>query len=300
MKVILIVNLGSPDSLQESRRVLKRMFLDKHILPLKSPLRQLVAYQIARKSYQKSWDKYQAVGGSPSLAFMRETALGLQKLYPGYKVKFANRYSQPLLGKTLGRLKWSRFDELLVFPFYPQYSDCTTGSVIDLVKKKIRKVSKLKVIESFHNHPAYLDYFCDLVEAQSSDFLLFTAHSIPVGLVKKGDPYLDQVNAFCETISKRLNRPMAVGFQSQTEEGHWVGPMTEEVLNKLAKEQKYKNVTLVPVSFCNENLETLYDLDHHMISYGKEMGLNVNRVVLGKPTAFIPVAQKIIDTELNS
>lgn len=298
MKVILIVNLGSPDSLEESQTVLRRMFLDKHILPLKFPLRQFVAFQIARKSYRKSWAKYQAVGGSPSLGFMDEMVLGLQKLYPDYELRFANRYSQPLLGTILKQLNHSGVDELLVLPFYPQYSDCTTGSVEDLVRRKTKKL-QVKVVEKFYNHPAYIDYYCDLVKAQSSDFLLFTAHSIPVGLLEKGDPYVDQVNAFCQKISERLNLPMAIGFQSQTEKGKWVGPMTDEVLTALAKESKYKKVTLVPVSFCNENLETLYDLDHHLVPFGNKLDLEVNRVVLGNADAFLPVAKQIIDTELN-
>ena len=299
MKVILIVNLGSPASLAESRKVLYRMFSDDHILPLKSPLRQFVAYQIARKSYRKSWQKYEAVGGSPSAGFMSDLATALQTLYPEYTIRFANRYSSPLLATVIKELNELNVEELVVFPFYPQYSDCTTGSVLDLIEKKMKKRSKLKIIDQFYDHPAYLSYFCDLVAAQSSDFLLFTAHSIPVELLEKGDPYIEQVNAFCVKVSERLNRPMALGFQSQTEKGKWVGPMTDEVLVKLAKEKQYKNVTLVPVSFCNENLETLYDLDHHLVPFGNKVGLNVTRVVLGNADEFRLVAKQIIDTELS-
>jgi len=299
MKVILIVNLGSPESLADSRRVLKRMFVDQHILPLKSPLRQLVAHQIARKSYQSSWKKYQEIGGSPSFKFMREMVLGLQNIYPDYEVRFANRYSHPLLGTILNQINNSKVDDLLVLPFYPQYSDCTTGSVIDLVKQKITKITKWRVVKSFYNHSAYLDYFCQLVKEQSGDFLLFTAHSIPVELMEKGDPYVDQVNEFCRIISSRLNLPMAIGYQSQTEKGNWVGPTTAEVLKKMAKENSAQRVTLVPVSFCNENLETLYDLDHCLVPLGKRIGLEINRVLLGSFELFLPIAKQIIDTELS-
>ena len=306
MKVILLANFGSPSKLEECRTLYRNMFCDKHIIPLIYPLRKLISLRIAAKSYRSSWEKYQRIGGSPMTPFMNRLQVNIAKQYPDYTVACCYSYLPPYIPGTIKGLIEKGMSELTVLPLYPQYSDCTTGSIIDDVTSALRKSNvKTNIIESFHDHPAYLNYFADLLKScvrkSPNAHYIFSAHSIPMPLVEKGDPYKHHVEVFSTGVAELAGtKNFKIGYQSQASKGQWLGPATKNLIDEHAQKCPGGEVILVPVSFSSENLETCYDLDHALVPYAKAKGLTASRMFIGGAEKFTPICAKIINDSLRS
>src|SRR5262249_40632514 len=101
--------------------------------------------------------------------------------------------------------------------------------------------------------------------------IVFTAHSLPVAVVRGGDPYEIEFRAGAENIAADLRaRPAAskrfsdhvIAFQSQGigTGMEWLGPDLRATLEDLSRRGK-RHVVLAPVGFLADHVEILYDLD---------------------------------------
>ena len=98
--------------------------------------------------------------------------------------------------------------------------------------------------------------------------VLFSAHSLPMSVVNRGDPYVLEVSASVSAVMERLghSNPYRLVWQSQVGPAAWMGPQTSDALKGLARLGN-KKVVLVPIAFTSDHIETLYELD---LEYGKE------------------------------
>ena len=105
-------------------------------------------------------------------------------------------------------------------------------------------------------------------ESRSDVVLLFSAHSLPMSVVNRGDPYVLEVSASVNAVMDRLghSNPYRLVWQSQVGPSAWMGMQTGEALKGLARLGR-KQVILVPIAFTSDHIETLYELD---LEYAKE------------------------------
>lgn len=106
-------------------------------------------------------------------------------------------------------------------------------------------------------------------EATRSDaVLLFSAHSLPMSVVNRGDPYVMEVSATVAAVMERLghSNPYRLVWQSQVGPSAWMGMQTGEAIKGLARLGQ-KQVVLIPIAFTSDHIETLYELD---LEYAKE------------------------------
>lgn len=98
--------------------------------------------------------------------------------------------------------------------------------------------------------------------------IFFSAHSLPMEVVNRGDPYVSEVAATVHAVMNKLgNRnPYRLVWQSQVGPRAWMGPQTNDSLKGLAR-LGHKEVVLVPIAFTSDHIETLFELD---LEYGKE------------------------------
>ncbi len=278
MTGILLVNMGGPTSEKEVLFFLKKMFSDPYILPFAKPVRFLLSRMISYRRYKKSWQKYVEIGGTPLIDDVKENAKLFNKaLGNKYIVDVAFSYSQPLIQETIEKFAEQGIKKIKVIPMYPQESLTTTGSVKADIDKVIQKFPSLeiKVIKQFFDNNNFVDFWTELIKSHikkqkcEDPLLIFSAHSIPKYLVDKGDSYPQTVNKSAELISQKLKLDYKVTYQSKMGKVEWIGPDTKEVIEGLASETN-KDIVVIPISFVNENLETLYDLDTELIPYTKE------------------------------
>jgi ferrochelatase len=98
--------------------------------------------------------------------------------------------------------------------------------------------------------------------------LLFSAHSLPMSVVNRGDPYPLEVAATVAAVMQRLGNqnPYRLVWQSQVGPSAWLGMQTSDALKGLARLGQ-KRVVLVPIAFTSDHIETLFELD---LEYGEE------------------------------
>ena len=290
MRGVLLVNMGGPDSPEELKDFLSRMFKDPAILPFAKPIRNLLSFIISRTRYKKSWKKYQLIGGTPLVKSTVKTAKELQKvLGESFNVRYAFSYSSPDLKRSLNDFKMMGVSDITVVPLYPQSSYTTTSSVTADLNNVTKSDSffNLTVVEEFYKHPGFIAFWIHLITKHVGDHgikdptLVFSAHSIPEYHVLNGDTYPTGIINCAALIASRLGFHYEAAFQSGMKRGKWIGPDVREHLNTLA-EEGIDDLVLIPISFVHENLETRYDLDYELIPYAKDvLGLtNVTRVQL--------------------
>jgi ferrochelatase len=287
---ILLLNLGGPDTLEAVRPFLVRLFSDREIIRLPGGRlgQAIIGRMIALKRTREVQENYRKIGGgSPIVRWSTLQGEGLVKRLRarGHDAEFAlcMRYWNPDTDAALDRLESLGCERLLALTLYPHYSMATTGSsMAELRRAMKRRKTRLPLdrIESWPDHPAYLDALAARVRealagfpAGSEPTLLFSAHGLPKHFIDDGDPYCDQVRTTMEGVLARLPAlPNVIGYQSRVGPVEWIGPSTEAVIDRLGAEG-VKDVCVVPISFVSDHVETLYEVDMLYGDQAKRVGI---------------------------
>lgn len=288
MTGVLLVNMGGPGSLKEMKVFLACMFKDPRILPFGKLGRNILSFIISNARYKKSWKKYELIGGTPIVHATQETTLALQRaLSDSHSVKMAFSYTSPTIEESLLSFKKEDVTEISIIPLYPQSSYSTTSSVLDEVQRitATEKAFEIRFENEFYKQQGFIDFWSRNITAHiktrglATPYLLFSAHSIPQFMVDRGDTYARAIDESAALIAGNLKMDFEVAYQSGMRSGKWVGPDTLERLKLLAIAGK-EEIVIIPISFVNENLETLYDIDKVIIPFAKkELGIrNISRV----------------------
>ncbi|KAN0116310.1 ferrochelatase [Russula decolorans] len=284
---IVMLNMGGPSTVSETHDFLRNLFSDGDLIPL--PFQSILAPWIAKRRTPQIEKQYADIGGGSPILRWTETqgegmAALLDELHPAtapHKSYVAFRYARPLADETARRMKEDGVRRAIAFTQYPQYSCSTTGSSLNDVYRKCRaglfSGINWSVIDRWGTHPGFVEAISQNIEAALQKFpeekrsdavVLFSAHSLPMSVVNRGDPYVLEVSASVAAVMNRLGHtnPYRLVWQSQVGPSAWMGPQTRDALKGLARLGK-KRVVLVPIAFTSDHIETLYELD---LEYGEE------------------------------
>src|SRR5262245_53770956 len=198
MKVgVLLFNFGGPETLQDVKPFLYRLFSDPEIIRIKwGPARKALAYTIATLRRKTSEGYYRQIGGGSPLRRLTEEqarALAGELRTRGRDVEtFVGMCTwHPFLSEAVERIERSDVERLVVLPLFPQYSVTTTGSGFAVLRSLIDKrpaFKKLGVqwVRSWADQPSYIESFVQSIQRELAGFnnpdsvhILFSAHSIP-------------------------------------------------------------------------------------------------------------------------
>ena len=123
------------------------------------------------------------------------------------------------------------------------------------------------MIESFHDHPAYIAALAAGVQRHWAAHgkgakLVMSFHGLPERAVDQGDPYHAQCLATAEILAGSLRIGPAdymVTFQSRFGAAAWLQPYTEPTLVELAKRGTGRVDVICP-GFVSDCLETLEEI----------------------------------------
>ena len=304
MTGVLLVNMGGALSQKEMKVFLSRMFKDPYILPFGKLGRNMLAFLISNTRYKKSWAKYQLIGGTPIISATEKTMDVLQsELSEEYKVRVAFSYTEPLIPESIDAFIREGINDIIVIPLYPQSSSSTTWSVeSDVNKAKEGLNINIKLVKEFYDNKYYIEFWSNLIKQHITEknytkpFLIFSAHSIPTYMIEKGDTYPKTIAESARLISENLGLEYEQVYQSGMKRGEWMGPDVKDRLREMAAEGK-DQIVIIPISFVNENLETLYDIDKEIVPFGlNELGIkNISRVMIPEADkTFIELLKNII------
>jgi len=265
------MNLGGPRSLAEVRPYLYDLFLD--VLPRGlGPLRQPLAFLIAKFRAPSSAEKYELIGGrSPLVERTEEQARALARaLGPGFSTHLAMRCGRPGTREAVAEALAVGAERAVALPLYPQWANATTLSSLKEMRSHWPADRPLYEICTWHDHPGFLEAAAGTLREAIAEvpaalrgnlLVVFSAHGLPMSQVQKGDPYPRYVEISARGTAERCELAPGdwrITYQSRVGPLRWLGPDTVAFLRAHARERA---VVAVPIAFVSEHLETLYDLD---------------------------------------
>ncbi|MBZ7928189.1 ferrochelatase [Campylobacter sp. LH-2024] len=267
MKLVLFLNMGGATNLKDCKTFLKNMFNDPYILGIKNRfLRQFVAWMITLSRTKAMQQNYIKMGGkSPLNEITYKLCHQLNSLQKEFKFDFINLYVPPYANEVLKKYSLNSKDEIILYPLYPHHSCTTVTSSLDVLQREIEKLnitSKIKIMDIFYKNTIYnqmiISHILDKKNHFNAKTLIFSAHSLPVSLIKKGDLYEKHINEHVQILKEKLKNhfeEIILSYQSKLGPIKWLEPSTSDILSKL------KNKALIyPISFCIDCSETIFEL----------------------------------------
>ncbi len=283
---IVLLNLGGPATLDEVEPFLLELFADREIIQL--PFQSWLGPFIARRRAPKVRKLYEGIGGgSPILHWttvqgqaMVERLDALSPETAPHRFYVAFRYAHPSSEDALRAMAADGVTRAIAFTQYPQFSCATTGSSLNELWRAAERLGlesafEWSVIDRWPVHDGFLDTMAESTRAaleqipaaeRDDAVILFSAHSLPLSVINRGDPYPQEIGASVSGVMQRLgsaNRYL-LSYQSEVGPVRWQGPSTESVIRRLGARGE-KNVVVVPIAFTSDHIETLSELD---IEYG--------------------------------
>ncbi|HJQ34905.1 MAG TPA: ferrochelatase [Pyrinomonadaceae bacterium] len=298
---IALLNFGGPWTLSDVKPFLYRLFANPAVLVgVPTPLRQALAFTIAQVKGPSSVESYRSIGGgSPQLMWTEEQAEGLRRLLKsdnggnggghaeGVRVEIGMRSAEPSIEAALRNLKDWGAQRLVLLPLFPHFSTTTTGTCLEEAEAALARLawSPLKhEIRNWPDEPAYATLLRRTVDesvaraeedrgrATDPIHILFSAHSLPLKIVERGDTYPDDVRRTIEAVTRDLRHPWSLCFQSRNGKMAWLQPYFEDELKRLAR-CGVRRVVVAPVSFVSDHIETLFELDQLYAEEARREGI---------------------------
>jgi protoporphyrin/coproporphyrin ferrochelatase len=175
---------------------------------------------------------------------------------------------------------------LIIFFNYSATSGSSFNSIYTHYKNKtVPKNIKFSMIDRWASEPLLAKTFASRINDELAKFpadkrddvlLLFSAHSIPLRTVNRGDAYPSEVGTTVHMVMKDLNykNPYSLVWQSKVGPLPWLEPFTDDAIKAYVKQGK-KNFILIPIAFVNEHIETLHELD---IEYCLDMKKELKKI----------------------
>jgi ferrochelatase len=291
---IVLLNLGGPQTLDDVEPFLLRLFADRELLRL--PFQGVLGKFIATRRAPAVRKLYAAIGGgSPILEWTMKQGQGmierLDALSPAtapHRFYVAFRYAAPFAADAVRAMRADGITRAVAFSQYPQYSCTTTGSSLNelwraLDREGLRDAFAWSVIDRWFTHPGFVRAMAATVRAGLAPYpaherddvlLMFSAHSLPLSVIDRGDVYPQEVGATVERVMEVLGHrhPYLLTYQSEVGPVRWLGPSTEQVIRRLAKDKR-RNVLVIPIAFTSDHIETLSEVDIEYAELAHDLGL---------------------------
>ena len=315
---VVLFQLGGPDSLQAVEPFLYNLFSDPDIIdfPGARLARPMLARLIASSRAKKVQKSYAALGGkSPLVEWTLRQGRALERALReslDARVVVAMRYWHPFTEEAIAELVNARVEELILLPLYPQYSKTTTGSSVNEWRRQLPASPLARIpsrlIESYHDHGAYIDSLVALVNATLARFpdprrvhLVFSAHGVPTAVIDAGDPYQLQVEETSRLVMERegWNLPHTICYQSRVGSGRWLQPSIHEVIPRLGSEGQ-RHVLVIPISFVSDHIETLHEIEVEVREEAARAGITQFEMMpgLNDTSLFIRSLAALVHAEL--
>jgi ferrochelatase len=313
---IVLFQLGGPDTLEAIEPFLYNLFCDPDIIDFpfarigRKPLAKLISTTRARKVQHH----YATIGGGSPIrrhterqAHALETELRLQGVDAHCFV--AMRYWHPFTREAIEQLQAAQCDEVVLLPMYPQYSSTTTGSSLNEWRRQFADDVPVHCVEPFYCNTTYLDAVIEKVNEALSRFpvpnrpeIVFSAHSLPMSVIEKGDPYQQQIEQTVQLLTMRGGwaNPHRLCYQSKVGASRWLQPSLHQTLRQLAQE-RVSELCVVPVAFVSDHVETLGEIDHEAREQAQRLGMTQFEMSAGlnDSSQFIAALSQIVQETLG-
>lgn len=285
---VVLFQLGGPDTLEAIEPFLYNLFCDPDIIDFpfarigRKPLAKLISTTRARKVQHH----YATIGGgSPIRRFTEQQAQALENELRAQGIDaecfVAMRYWHPFTREAIEQLRAADCDEVVLLPLYPQYSSTTTGSSLNEWRRLFSDDVPVHNVEAFYRNPTYLEAVVEKIDEALARFpsphlpeIVFSAHSVPMSVIEKGDPYQRQIEETVQLLMDRggWSNRHRLCYQSKVGASKWLQPSLHQALRQLSSE-RVREVCIVPVAFVSDHVETLGEINHEAREEAYHLGI---------------------------
>ncbi len=286
---VVLFQLGGPDTLEAIEPFLYNLFCDPDIIdfPFARLGRKPLAKLISSTRAHKVRHHYANLGGGSPIRRNTERqaqALAVELEARGHDARcfVAMRYWHPFTAEAVAALESAQCDEIVLLPLYPQYSSTTTGSSLNEWNRRFHpNGAPVHLVTEFYRHEGYLDALAETIDRTLEGFevasrpeLIFSAHSVPLTVIERGDPYQRQIEETVALVMERGGWPNAhrLCYQSKVGASRWLQPTLRGTLRQVA-EERIGEVCVVPISFVSDHVETLGEIDHEARELAGRLGI---------------------------
>ncbi|MFQ5857547.1 MAG: ferrochelatase [Anaerolineae bacterium] len=321
---VLLMAYGGPDSLDD---------IEEYLLDIRG------GQKTPEELVEEIKERYAQIGGkSPLLDITRAQAKALEERLNehsdgrNYRVYVGMRHWYPYIEEAVAHIVEDGLHRVVALCMAPHFSRMSIGAYIrkaEEAQKELGVELDVTYIESWHDHPLFLQAIADKVKAALKKFppearddviVVFTAHSLPAAIpsttlrqssgqgsghrLEQGDPYDRQLRETAAGVAKLLSDiDWQFSYQSSgASSAKWLGPQIEDVVVELA-EAGHKNILVAPIGFVADHVEVLYDIDIEARGYAEQAGARLERTdSMNVTPAFIEALADVVrqHTPVNS
>ena len=292
--VVLLMGYGSPDRLSDIREYLSGIYEG----------RPVPDYAIA-----ENLAKYSMFGGSsPSNRILGELREKLETEISGrFTVLLAFKHWKPWISDSYRMLNGTAVESITgipLFPFPSKNVEMSYRSEFEKMNSEHGLSGKSSFVNGFSKNVKFRYLWKSLIErtgreGNSKTHFLFSAHSLPNSHTEAdyADSFRDSVEAVAADLGL-LN--YSFGFQSQGRYGTgWLQPRIEDSVASIGR--GITQVVAVPIGFCYDHLEILYDLDYIVGNMIRNMGVAYSRTELPNHSKeMLELLKEIVLSEVKS
>jgi len=270
---VLLMSYGSPTRMEDVRAYLEDIYEGE---------------DVPEYAIRENMEKYAMVNGvSPSNAII-DTLIHklIRSLGSGFSVYLGNKHWKPKIQDVLNNIRDEGDEKILAIPLFPFPSVNVRDSYYIPLKESLRGMQwepSVQFVNGFWEERGFQETWNEILKPfQEQDaYFLFDAHSLPT--FRHPEPEYDaSFRSASENIAVSAGlKKWTVGYQSRGKYGSsWLEPSIYDVAKSIVKDGGSDSIVTVPVGFCYEHLEVLYDLDHEFGETLKTMGAKYMRTPL--------------------
>jgi ferrochelatase len=298
---VLIMAYGGPNSLEELPGYLADI---RHGRPTTPAVLEEIS------------NNYRQIGGkSPLLEISSQQAEAVAgQLDPAhFKVYLGMRHWSPWIEEVVGQMIDDGITHGVSLVLAPHFSGMSVARYQAKVNDGLQMYRgdiSFKHIASYHDAPQLIQALANRVEEglarwpdseRDEVHVVFSAHSLPVRILKTGDPYDSQLRETAALVARKAGLPESRWSWSYQSAGRspepWLGPQLEEYIPELAA-QGIKNVVSLPIGFVSDHVEILYDIDIKAQAAAGDVGVRLERpTALNTDPLFVDTLVTIIQRE---
>ncbi len=277
---VLIMAYGGPNSLAD---------IPGYLADIRSgrPTPQRVVEEIT--------NNYRQIGGKSPLLEMsrRQVTAVARQLDPGlYRCYLGMRHWAPWIEEVVGQMLDDGITHAVSLVLAPHFSKLSVAKYQAKIADGLnmyRGHIEFEHIASYHDAPGLIQAFANRVQEGLSRWpesereqvhVVFSAHSLPVRILKMGDPYDEQLKETARLVAAQAGLRKEQWSWSYQSAGRspepWLGPQLQEHIAALAA-KGIRNIVSVPVGFVSDHVEILYDIDIQAQAVAQELGVRLER-----------------------
>jgi protoporphyrin/coproporphyrin ferrochelatase len=223
-------------------------------------------------------ERYRRIGGRSPLDDVTEAQRSALEEELELPVFVGMKHWQPRIAEAVDQALAGGADTLVGIVLAPHYSKLSIDGYRERLEDALGERAELRFVESWHAHEPYIAVLADRVRGADAH-VVFTAHSLPAGILAEGDPYRDQLLKTSQLIAEQagLDR-WSFAFQSESATGEpWLGPDILDELDSLHA-RGVERVLVCPIGFVSDHLEIRWDIDVEARERAAQLGLELDRI----------------------